>query len=846
MSSWPLLSLIPENRELLLDRFLDYVKAKGLELYAAQEEAILELFSGRNVILNTPTGSGKSLVALALHFQSLATGKRSYYTSPIKALVNEKFFSLCRDFGPEQVGMVTGDATVNAQAPIICCTAEILMNDALREGDQAKVDDVVMDEFHYYSDRERGVAWQVPLLALPQARFLLMSATIGDPEPFERRLTELTGLGTVVVRSTERPVPLDFQYSEYPLHERVAQLIRDDRAPIYLVSFTQAACAEEAQNFLSVDICTKEEKRAVADELAGFKFSSPYGKELSRVLRHGMGIHHAGLLPKYRVLVEKLAQKGRLKIIFGTDTLGVGVNVPIRTVLLNKLCKFDGEKTALLSVRDFQQICGRAGRRGFDTLGTVVVQAPEHVIENLRNEQKAAGDARKLKKLVKRKPPEKGFVPWNEETFRKLVNGQPEALVSRFKVTHAMLLNVLARKEGPPHTKAGGAPEAHRYNDPCRAMRDLIRDCHEAEGTKRKLGKTAFQLFRSLVERKIIELDPLRVNVDLQEDFSLNHALSLYLVDTVQAIDPLSPGYALDVLTVVESILEDPELILRRQLDRLKGEKIRELKEQGMEYDARMEELEKLEYPKPNREFIYQTFNAFAAAHPWVGQENIRPKSIAREMIENFMSFADYVREYELQRAEGLLLRYLSEVYKTLLQNVPGYAKNDELYSISVYFGTIIREIDSSLIDEWERLKGGAPQRLEEPEAAAFGEPRVDARSLTIQIRNQLFRLLKQLASGDYEGASELLDGSALPNKLEDTMREYRDSGHSRVRLDAEARATKHQELRLEGAAEWTARQTILDLDDHNDWQIEVAIDPARTREQGVPAMRLVRIGPIL
>ena len=343
--SAPLHRLLPDSTQTsiqtnddTLDRFLEYVSERKLELYPAQEEAILELYSGKNVILNTPTGSGKSLVATALHFRSLAGGRRSYYTSPIKALVNEKFLALCQDFGPEQVGMVTGDATVNPGAPIICCTAEILANEALRGGSRARVDDVVIDEFHFYSDRERGMAWQVPLLALPQARFLLMSATLGDTDVFERALTGLNGLDTVVVRGSQRPVPLDFEYVEVALHETVPKLITTGRAPIYVVCFTQGSCAEEAQKLPSIDFCTKDEKRAIAEAIQGLgaTFNSPYGKEIQKFLRHGVGIHHAGLLPKYRVLVERLAQRGLLKIICGTDTLGVGVNIPIRTVLFTQ------------------------------------------------------------------------------------------------------------------------------------------------------------------------------------------------------------------------------------------------------------------------------------------------------------------------------------------------------------------------------------------------------------------------------------------------------------------------------------------------------------------------------
>jgi superfamily II RNA helicase len=808
----------------VLDRFLDYARGKGLELYPAQEEAILELFSGKNVILNTPTGSGKSLVALALQFDALAGGRRCFYTSPIKALVNEKFFWLCRELGPEKVGMVTGDATVNRDAPIICCTAEILMNDALRDGSRARIDDVIMDEFHYYADRERGVAWQVPLLALPQARFLLMSATLGDTDPFEKALTALNGRETAVVRSVERPVPLDFQYSEDPLHDAVGKLLRAGRAPIYLVNFTQRECAEEAQNFLSIDVCTKDEKRAIADAIGDFRFSSPYGKEVRNLVRHGMGIHHASLLPKYRGLIERLAQKGLLKIIFGTDTLGVGVNVPIRTVLLTKLCKFDGEKTVILSVRDFHQICGRAGRKGFDTQGTVVVQAPAHVIENLRNERKAEGDAKKLKKLVKQKPPEKGFLPWNKETFDKLVNGKPEALISRFKVTHAMLLNVLARPE----------------EDGCQAMRELIRRSHESETSRRRHGKTAFALFRSLVDRKIVELNPLRVNVDLQEDFSLNHALSLYLVDTLKVLDPAHPDYALDALTLVESILEDPELILRRQLDRIKTEKMREMKEAGVEYDERIEELEKLEYPKPNRDFIYSTFNAFAAAHPWVGDSNISPKSIAREMIEGFHDFGEYVREYELQRAEGLLLRYLTDVYKALVQNIPAEARTDALEEIAIYFRSMVREIDSSLIEEWERLRNP-----EKPGASsAAPRPEWNRKAFVVMLRNSVFRLVKTLARGDVPGALDLLEPGVTASELEAALKAHRDSGHARIGTDPRARSPQFFEVR-ESAEAWEVSQTLIDPDEHDDWNLELRVDLARSLGADQPLLSFVRLGPI-
>jgi superfamily II RNA helicase len=847
---WPLLRRLPSEAELtlinnsqnpealcnlILDRFLEYVQEKGLALYSAQEEAILEIFAGKNVILNTPTGSGKSLVALALHFYALARQRRSFYTSPIKALVNEKFFALCRDFGPDQVGMITGDASVNAQAPIICCTAEILAIDSLREGHSINVQDVVMDEFHYYSDNERGVAWQVPLLTLGYTRFLLMSATLGDTEKFEKVLTDLNGQSTTTVMGTDRPVPLEFEYSESPLHETVGDLVNNGRTPIYLVSFTQRECAEEAQNFMSVDLCSKVEKQALLAAISGFRFSSPYGKELQKFIKHGMGVHHGGLLPKYRLLVERLAQQGLLKIIFGTDTLGVGVNVPIRTVLFTKLCKYDGNKTTILSVRDFKQISGRAGRKGFDTQGTVVAQAPEHVIENKRNELKAVGDPKKIKKLVKKKPPEKGFLMWSKETFQRLIDGKPESLISRFHVTHAMLLNVLSRPN----------------EEGCRALKRLIHDSHESVHIKKSIRIRAMQIFRSLVERKIIEFQPLRVNVDLQEDFSLNHALSLYLLDTIKFFDSKSESYALDILTLAESILENPDVILRKQLDRLKKEKLFELKMQGMDFDERIEELEKLEHPKPNRDFIYKSFNEFAELHPWIERENIRPKSVAREIYSEFYSFAEYIREYDLQRAEGVLLRYLTDVYKVIMQNIPLGAQTDSLNEIIVYLGSLIRQIDSSLLDEWELMRNpkavqNSLQDSNDKVQKSDEMSQLNNKNLRIIVRNEVFRLVKALARENFEEALDCLDNSlqtdqkngenlthqnavAISEQLEKSFEIYRQDGHQLILTNAQARSSEFFNLREEGNF-WFAEQILLDQEGATDWVLKLKVDLVKSR----------------
>jgi superfamily II RNA helicase len=892
-----LYDLIPReekiSNDVLLGRFLDYTEARRLQLYPAQESAILELFEEKNVILNTPTGSGKSLVATALHFQAVAKGKRSIYTCPIKALVNEKFMALCREFGPDNVGLSTGDASVNRDAPILCCTAEILANIALREGAAANVQDVVMDEFHYYADRERGVAWQVPLLTLPQTRFLLMSATLGDTTFFEAELTRLTGRPTVAVTSNDRPVPLAHEYSELPLAKTLESLVADGRAPVYVVHFTQLEAAQSAQDFTSINVCTRDEKAAIANTLEGFKFTSPYGPEIKKWLRHGIGLHHAGLLPKYRVLIEQLAQKGLLKVICGTDTLGVGINVPIRTVLFTRLCKYDGQKTGILSARDFHQISGRAGRKGFDDKGWVIAQAPEHVVENLKLAEKAARDG---KKSVKRQPPEKNFVNWDKNTYVRLIAAAPEKLTSRFQVTHGMLLNVLSRK-----------------GDGCAAMQKLIRDCHETPRQKQAHIKRAWQLFRSLLDRKIVEfINPrssrreeagaandapnppphvggyeqkLRVNVELQDDFSMDQVLSLYLLETIPLMDRQAPDYALVLLTLVESILEDPDIILRKQLDKVKDQKMAEMKMEGVEYDQRMEELEKCEHPKPNREFVYSTFNNFAARHPWVGEENIHLKSIVREMFEEFRSFADYIKLYELHRAEGVLLRHLNSVFKVLAQTVPDSAKNDQVREMELYLGTMIRQVDSSLLDEWEKMRDpnyrpGETKEVRPPgaEEAAQDITR-DTKAFIAAIRNRIFTFLRGLVIEDYEAAlvnlvskpadepltrpsatlspsdgerdgvrGALLDADGQPwtaARLQQLMDAYH-ADHDHLCLDPNARNVRHTYvLPAEDKKSWRVQQMLVDPEGDNDWVAEFNVDLAASRQQHEPVFTLRRIGSL-
>jgi len=842
----PLAALLPPpgapalSADGVLDRFVGWVSSTGLSLYPAQEEAILALLDRKHLVLNTPTGSGKSLVATFLHFKAMAEGKRSFYTCPIKALVNEKFFALCQLFGPESVGMMTGDAAVNRDAPIVCCTAEILMNISVREANPS-ADYVVMDEFHYYADRERGVAWQVPLLLLEKATFLLMSATLGDMHSIEEGLERVTGREVADVRSAERPVPLEHEYRETPLHETIEDLVSAGKAPIYLVNFTQRAAAEQAQNLMSANFSSKENKEAIRSALEGFRFDTPFGKDLQRFLRHGIGLHHAGLLPKYRLLVEKLAQGGLLKVVSGTDTLGMGVNIPIRTVLFTQLCKFDGEKTVILPARDFHQISGRAGRKGFDERGYVVAQAPEHVVENKRlAEKQAAG-----KKVVKRQPPQKGYVHWDRATFERLQAKEPEPLESRFEVTFGLLLNLLMSET----TQAGGG-----YG---RLVR-LVERSHGNDHVKARHRRVAAQRFRTLRAAGLLELHRIegfrgryvRPARGLQRDFSLFHTLSLYLLDSLPRIDPERETYALDVLTQVESILENPDAVLWKQLDKARGEAVARMKADGLEYDERMVELEKVEYPKPNADFVYATFNEFAARHPWVGAENIRPKSVAREMVERCISFNDYVREYALQRSEGALLRYLSEAYKTLAQTVPETYRDEGLEDALVFLRALVRGVDSSLLDEWERLRAPAAAPVpagrpaEAPPAPSF-DLAADPRALLRRVRADLHRLLGALARRSYEEAAAAIhapDGAWTPKRLEEALAPYW-TEHARIDVTPAARRPHNTFLAEEGPRRWKAVQRIVDEAGEVDWMLECVVDLSAPRDLDLPLVDLVRIG---
>ena len=813
----------------IYERFFTWVEdVKGVKPWPHQEEAIMDLLAGDHVILNTPTGSGKSLVALGMHFAALCTGRRSYYTAPIKALVSEKFFDLVEVFGRENVGMITGDTHINADAPIICCTAEILANQALREGRHADVGCVAMDEFHYYGDPERGWAWQVPLLTLPDTQFLLMSATLGNVDAIADKLEDMTDTDVDIIADAPRPVPLTYEYTLDPLEKTVELAFGKGETPIYVVHFSQDAALETANALASTGVSSKEQRAAIAEAIKGTKFTTAFGKILQRLLRTGIGIHHAGMLPRYRRLVEQLAQQGLLPVICGTDTLGVGINVPIHSVVLTALTKFDGTKMRKLRAREFHQIAGRAGRMGFDTEGLVIAEAPEFEIENAKALAKAGNDPKKLKKIKRKKAPE-GFVTWNENTFDKLIDAAPETLVPHMKITHSMVLN-----------------EVEQGGDARYRIDRLIDDSAQTPEQKERLYARADEIFQTLFDTNVIETEDRDdggkdyfMTVDMPDDFALDQPLSPFLLAALELLGPESDTYALDVISMVEATLEDPKQVLRAQERQARDEAMIRMKEDGLDYDERMDRLQEITYPKPLEDMLQAAFDEYRHDVPWANDYWLSPKSVVRDMVETASDFTGYIARYNIARSEGTLLRYLSDAYRALARTVPQEKRDEQLDDIISWLRVVVRSIDSSLVDEWEHAGTDTDASEAAANLAAPGAKQAvveDRRGLTVLVRNAMFRRvqLMDLDKPDELGALDKNWGYGV-HEWEDTLDDYYDE-HEYVNIDAKARSGELfilDESKENSEHAWKVRQIIDDSDGDHDWAITGTVDLDATQSSG-------------
>lgn len=821
------------TEEEAFEAFTNWVADRGIELWPHQEEALMSLMVGDHVILGTPTGSGKSLVALGMHFMAMCFGETSYYTAPIKALVSEKFFNLVELLGRDNVGMITGDVHINTEAPVICCTEEILANQALREGPDALVHSVAMDEFHFFSDTDRGWAWQVPLLTLPKTQFLLMSATLGDVTQIADLLRRQTTRDVSSATDAPRPVPLSYEYALTPLEGTVELALRKDEGPLYVVHFSQDAALTSAQNLASYGVATKEQREAVKEAMKGAQFSTAFGKTLKRLLGCGVGVHHAGMLPRYRLLVEKLAQQGLLPVICGTDTLGVGINVPIHTVVLTQLTKFDGRKMRRLRSREFHQIAGRAGRSGFDTEGVVIAEAPEHEIENHKAEVKAAGDPKKLKKIKKKRPPE-NFVNWNEDTFNKLIESVPEQLTPRMRITHSMVL---------AEVEQGGNARAR--------VDQLIEDSLQPAEEKIKLHVRAAEVLQTLIDADVVvhEVDEngedvYSVTMDLPEDFALDQPLSPFLLAALELLDPESPEYAFDLVSMVEATLEDPRQVLRAQERKARDAAMAEMKMDGVDYDERLERIADVTYPKPLEDLLDAAFSKYCDAVPWARDYCLRPKSVLRDMLESAADFKGYIQKLGIMRYEGILLRYLSEAFRGLDRTIPEDKRTEQLKDIIAWLGLIVRSVDSSLVDEWENA--GAVLDAAPPDAAGVEAVVRDRRGLTVLVRNALFSRVRMAAHRDAAGLGEADGDWGFGERAwMQALDEYYET-HEEILLDADARSKAYlmfdeadeEELRV-----WHVRQIFHDEAGDNDFVIVADVDLDATQEGDGVVFANYRVG---
>ena len=819
-----------------LDLFLGWASSRGIELWDHQEEALLDLASGSHVILGTPTGSGKSLVALGMCFMAVCTNRRAYYTAPIKALVSEKFFDLVDLFGRDNVGMITGDVTINAGAPIICCTAEILANDALRFGADADVGCVAMDEFHFFGDRERGWAWQVPLLTLPHAQFLLMSATLGDTSRIAGVLGEKSDRPVETVANAERPVPLAYRFVDTPLEATVKVALEAGEAPLYIVHFSQEAAVKSATSLASFGVSTKEQRAQIKEAIAGTRFTTTFGKTLRRLLTCGVGVHHAGMLPRYRLLVERLAQQGLLPVICGTDTLGVGINVPIHTVLITALSKFDGRRMRHLNAREFHQIAGRAGRAGFDTEGVVIAQATEYDIENARALAKVGGDPKKARK-VKTKQPPKGFVGWKEATFDKLVAAEAEPLRPRMRVSHSMVL-----------------AEVEQGGDAFERVRALIDDSMQEDEEKARLHQRANEIFATLIDAGVVIREELpdgsaaySLTVDLPEDFALDQPLSPFLLAALELLDPESETFDLDLISLVEATLEDPPQILRALQRQERDRVMAELKADGVDYEERIEQIQDVTYPKPLEELIAAAFERYCEDVPWARDFEPSPKSVLRDMVETASDFKGYVQRCNIARSEGTLLRYLSDAYRVLSRTVPEDKLTDRLRDVLAWLRLVVRTVDSSLIDEWE---GTESAEVDAGAAPGVDEVVRDRRALRLLVRNALFSRVRAAATGDMERLGELDGEWGWRSQRWSHMLEAYFEVHEEILLDGDARSADLLQIDesdergdADGRHVWHVRQMFLDEDGERDFGLSGDVDLDRTQEEGEVCFSRYQVG---
>ncbi|HEV2932525.1 MAG TPA: DUF3516 domain-containing protein, partial [Streptosporangiaceae bacterium] len=446
-------------------------------------------------------------------------------------------------------------------------------------------------------------------------------------------------------------------------------------------------------------------------------------------------------------------------------------------------------------------------------------------------------DPKARRKVVRKKPPE-GFVSWGRPTFERLVAADPEPLTSSFKVTHAMVLNVIARP-----------------GDAFAAMRHLLTDNHEDRPAQRRHIHRAIEIYRALLAGGVVERLSapdaegrlVRLTVDLQFDFALNQPLSPFALAAIELMDVSSPSYALDVVSVIESTLDNPRQVLSAQQFRARGEAVAQMKADGVSYEERLELLDAVTYPKPLDDLLDGAYEIYRRGHPWVGDYSVSPKSVVRDMYERALTFTEYVGFYGLSRSEGLVLRYLADAYKALRQTVPDEAKTEELTDLIEWLGEIVRQVDSSLIDEWERLRDPSAPGSAAGDARGDGRPASvtsNIRAFRVLVRNALFHRVKLAALGHYDELGALdadsgWDADAWADAVEDYFEVHDEIGTG---PDARGPGLLIIDERPGG---WVVRQIFDDPAGDHDWGIGAVVDLAASDEAGSAVLRITDVGQL-
>ena len=445
----------------------DYFDQLEFDPYPVQEEALLAWFTEeQGVLVCAPTGTGKTLIAEAAIFEALRLGKTAYYTTPLIALTDQKFRELQQSavkwgFSANDVGLVTGNRKVNPDAKILVVVAEILLNRLLhREAfDFSDVWAVVMDEFHSFNDHSRGIVWEFGLGLLPkQVKTLLLSATVGNSMQFADWLSHKHQRKLKLVESHDRKVPLSFQWvGESLLPEYVESLVQGNdaarRTPALIFCFNREQCWTTAEMLKGKKVVQDDQQKQIANQLADWDFSTGVGPKLKQILMRGIGVHHAGVLPKYRRIVEELFQQKLLSFCVCTETLAAGINLPARSIILPTLLKGPPGKMKLIEPSSAHQMFGRAGRPQYDDHGFVYALAHEDDVKILRWQEKfdsIPADTKdpgllKAKKQLKKKQPKRreGVQYWNETQFQQLRDAKSADLASRGAFPWRLLVYML-------------------------------------------------------------------------------------------------------------------------------------------------------------------------------------------------------------------------------------------------------------------------------------------------------------------------------------------------------------------------------------------------------------------